>query len=333
MSLTRPLAILLLLALLGFLALQRCAGERPQQLSRSRILMGTVVEISVHGADPGRLEAAVTDAFAEMARIERLMRPAGEGSDVARLTASEQGTEVAPETAAVIALGLQVAAESGGAFDMGLGRLKELWGIETEAPRVPAPAEISQALAGTGQGGLRLDGRRVEKAQPALAIDLGAIAKGYAVDRAVELLRRAGIESAAVNAGGNIRLIGDHGGRPWRIAIQHPRDAAGQLALLELADVSVSTSGDYERFFELDGVRYHHILDPRTGYPAGRCRSVTVVTQSAALADALSTAAFVLGPEEGLALLRRFPATEGLIVAADGTPHASPGLESRLTWR
>jgi thiamine biosynthesis lipoprotein len=198
---------------------------------------------------------------------------------------------------------------------------------------VPAPAEIRQALAGTGQGNLRLDSRRVEKAQPALAVDLGAIAKGYAVDRAVELLRRAGIESAAVNAGGNIRLIGDHDGRPWRIAIQHPRDAAGQLALLELADVSVSTSGDYERFFEQDGVRYHHIFDPRTGYPAGRCRSVTVVTPSAALADALSTAAFVLGPEEGLALLRRFPATEGLIVAADGTPHVTPGLEARLTWR
>lgn len=333
MSLTRPLVILLLFALLGFLALQRCAGDRPQQLSRSQILMGTVVEISAFGADQGRLEAAVTEAFAEMARIESLMRPAGEGSDVARLTAAEQGTEVAPETAEVIALGLRVAAESGGAFDMGLGRLKELWGIETEAPRVPAPTEIRQALSGTGRDDLHLDGRRVEKAQPALAVDLGAIAKGYAVDRAVELLRRAGVESAAVNAGGNIRLIGDHDGRPWRIAIQHPREAAGQLALLELADTSVSTSGDYERFFEQDGVRYHHIFDPRTGYPAGRCRSVTVVTQSAALADALSTAAFVLGPEEGLALLRRFPATEGLIVAADGTPHASPGLEARLTWR
>lgn len=333
MSLTRPLVILLLFALLGFLALQRCAGDRSQQFSRSRILMGTVVEISAFGADPGRLEAAVTEAFAEMARIESLMRPAGEGSDVARLTAAEQWTEVAPETAAVIALGLRVAAESGGAFDMGLGRLKELWGIETEAPRVPAPTEIRQALSGTGRDDLHLDGRRVEKAQPALAVDLGAIAKGYAVDRAVELLRRAGVESAAVNAGGNIRLIGDHDGRPWRIAIQHPREAAGQLALLELADTSVSTSGDYERFFEQDGVRYHHIFDPRTGYPAGRCRSVTVVTQSAALADALSTAAFVLGPEEGLALLRRFPATEGLIVAADGTPHASPGLEARLTWR
>jgi FAD:protein FMN transferase len=329
----RLLVIFLLFALLGSLALQRCAGDRPQQLSRSRILMGTVVEISVHGADPGRLEAAVTTAFAEMARIERLMQPAGEGSDVARLTASTQGAEVAPETAAVIALGQQVAAASGGAFDMGLGRLKALWGIESEAPRVPTPEEIRQALAGTGPDGLRLTDRRVEKASPELAVDLGAIAKGYAIDRASEILRRAGVESASINAGGDIRLIGERDGRPWRIAIQHPRDAGRELAMLELADVAVVTSGDYERFFEKDGDRYHHIFDPRTGYPAGRCQSVTVVTPSAALADALSTAVFVLGPEEGLTLLRHFPEAESLIVAADGTPHVTPGLEGRLTWR
>jgi thiamine biosynthesis lipoprotein len=180
---------------------------------------------------------------------------------------------------------------------------------------------------------LHLDGRRVEKAHPALTVDLGAIAKGYAIDRAAEVLRRAGIESAAINAGGDIRLIGDHGARPWRIAIQHPRDSARPLATLELADAAVVTSGDYERFFEQDGVRYHHIFDPRTGYPAGRCQSVTVVAPSAALADALSTAVFVLGPEEGFALLQRFPEAEGLIVAADGTPQASPGLEAKLTWR
>jgi thiamine biosynthesis lipoprotein len=332
LPLSRLLVIFLLFALLGSLALQRCAGERPQQVSRSQILMGTVVEISAFGADPGRLEAAVSAAFAELVRIERLMRPAGAGSDVARLTAAPRGAEVAPETAEVIALGLRVAALSGGAFDMGLGRLKGLWGIESEAPRLPAPAEVRQALAGTGPDGLRLDGLRVEKATAALAVDLGAIAKGYAIDRASEILRRAGIESAAINAGGDIRLIGKHGRRPWRIAIQHPRDAERQLATLELADVAVVTSGDYERFFERDGVRYHHIFDPRTGYPAGLCQSVTVVAPSAALADALSTAVFVLGPEAGLALLQHFPEAEALIVAADGTPQMTAGLQGRLRW-
>jgi thiamine biosynthesis lipoprotein len=329
----RLLVIFLLFVLLGTLALQRWTGDRSQQLSRSRILMGTVVEISAYSADPGRLEAAVSAAFEEIARVERLMHPTGEGSDVAHLTASSQGAEVAPETAAVIALGLQVATASSGAFDMSLGRLKGLWGIETEAPRVPALTEIRQALAGAGPDGLRLDGLRVEKTSSTLAVDLGAIAKGYAVDRAAELLRNAGIVSASINAGGDIRLIGDRNGRPWRIGIQHPREADRQLATMELVDVAVVTSGDYERFFEQDGVRYHHIFDPRSGYPAGRCQSVTVVTPSAALADALSTAIFVLGPEDGLALLRHYPEAEALIVAADGTPTVTPGLKGRLQWR
>jgi len=328
----RPLVILLLLALAGYLALQRCAGESPQQLSRSRILMGTVVEITAFGGDPGRLEAALEAAFAEMARIEALMAPQGGASDVARLSAAATGEEVAAETAEVIALGLQVAEASGGAFDMGLGRLKALWAIEGEAPRVPTPEEVRLALAGTGAGDLRLDGRRVEKKDPELAVDLGGIAKGYALDRAAEALRRAGVVSAAINAGGDIRLLGAHGERPWRIAIQHPRDPGRALATLEVADTSVVTSGDYERFFEREGVRYHHLFDPRTGYPATACQSVTVVTPSAALADALATAAFVLGPEEGLALLQRFPRAEGLIVDAAGRPHVTPGLEALLTW-
>jgi len=328
----RPLVILLLLALVGFLALQRCAGEKPQQLNRSRILMGTVVEITAFGDDLGRLEAAVAAAFAEMERIEGLMAPEGEASDVARLSAAVKGGEVAAETAEVIALGLRVAEASDGAFDMGLGRLKALWAIEGEDPRVPSLEEVRRALSGTGRGDLRLVGRRVVKGVPELSVDLGGIAKGYAIDRAVETLRRAGIESAAINAGGDIRLLGAHGERPWRIAIQHPRDSGRALATLAVADTSVVTSGDYERFFESEGVRYHHLFDPRTGYPAGACRSVTVVTPSAALADALATAAFVLGPEQGLALFRRFPQAEGVIVDAAGRPHVSPGLEDRLTW-
>ena len=333
MPFARLLVIFLLLALLGSLALQRCTGERRQQLSRSRILMGTVVEISAQGADPGRLEAVVSAAFEEIARIEKLMHPSGDRSDVARLTAAPEGAEVSPETAEVIALGLQVAQASGGAFDMGLGHLKGLWGIESEAPRVPAPEEIRLALAGTGPASLQLEGLRVKKKASTLSVDLGAIAKGYAIDRAVEILRHAGIESASVNAGGDIRLIGSREGRPWRIGIQHPRKSDRQLAVLELADVAVVTSGDYERFFERDGVRYHHIFDPRTGYPARLCQSVTVAATSAALADALSTAVFVLGPEAGLALLQQFPQAEALIVATDGTAQATPGLEARLTWR
>ena len=186
---------------------------------------------------------------------------------------------------------------------MGLGRLKQLWNIEGEHPRVPNAAEITAALAGTGLGDLRLAGQVVTKDDPRLAVDLGGIAKGYAVDRAIAVLQAAGVRHASVNAGGDIRLLGDRGDRPWRIGIQHPRKSDAILATLDLADTAVVTSGDYERFFERDGVRYHHLFDPATGQPARRCQSVTVVAPEAMLADALATAVFVLGPGPGLKLL------------------------------
>jgi len=251
---------------------------------------------------------------------------------VARLSAAASEATVAPETAEVIALGLQVAKASDGALDLTLGRVKALWAIESETPRVPSSEELSAALAGTGPAALQLDGLRVRKAAPQLTVDLGAVAKGYAVDRAVAKLRAAGVTQASVNAGGDIYLLGDHAGRPWRIGIQHPRNDQQVAATLLVADQAVVTSGDYERFFEQDGVRYHHIFDPKTGRPGDRCQSASVVAPTAALADALSTAVFVLGPEQGLALVEQFPGALALVVGADGQVHVSPGLKERIEW-
>ncbi len=293
--------------------------------------MGTLVEITVPAAPSGTADA-VDRAFAEMRRVEELMRPDGPGSEAAAITAAEGPIEVGSETAEVIALGMKVARLSGGGFDMGLGRLKTLWGIETEHPRVPKPEEILSALEGTGPEDLMTDGNRVLKSDPRLAVDLGAIAKGFAIDRAAEILRNSGVTRAVVNAGGDLCVIGDRGDRPWRIGIQHPRDPGALLATLSLENVSVVTSGDYERFFEAQGQRYHHLFDPRTGYPAGLAQSMTVVAPSAALADALATAAFVLGPEQGLALLKEFSQVEGLLVAADGTIFISEGLREKVEW-
>jgi thiamine biosynthesis lipoprotein len=264
-----------------------------------------------------------------MAEVEASMSAHRDDSEVARLNAAAEPVEVSAATAEVLELGLQMAATSGGAFDLTLGRLKTLWGFDGDAPRVPSDPEIAAALRGIGPTSLHLEGRRVTKGDAALGVDLGAIAKGYAVDRAVAALQAAGIRHASVNAGGDLRLIGDRGGRPWRIGIQHPRDPQGVLVTLELADAAVVTSGDYERFFEVDGVRYHHILDPRVGRPADACRSVTVVAASAAEADALATAAFVLGPEAG----RRLVESRGglaLFVAADGEVSLSEALKNRV---
>lgn len=331
MPFNRPFA-LLLLGLLLVTAWWRLRPE-PGPLLQTRLLMGTTVTIEADGLDRPRLEAAISAAFAEIARIEALMSPHRPDSDVARLSAAAGEATVAPETAEVIAAGLELGRRSGGAFDLTLGRLKGLWGIEEEAPRIPAPAEIRGALAGVGPQALAVDGTTVRKRLPSLAVDLGAIAKGFAVDRAIAVLRSHGVASAAVNAGGNILVFGTRQGRPWRVGIQHPRQSDGVLATVEVSDRAVATSGDYERFFERNGRRYHHIFDPQTGYPADRCQSVTILAPTAMLADGLSTTVFVLGPEQGLALLRGYPGVDALIVAADGRWHATPALASLLPPR
>lgn len=330
MSLTRPLTLILLLALLAIYLLR--SPSAPQELRQSRLLLGTVVEIAALGPDPALLETAINAAFAEIARIEALMTPHQPQSDVSRLSAAAATATVSAETAEVIQIGQQVAAASGGALDLTLGQLKALWAIETESPRVPGAEELAAALQGTGPAALQLDGLQVRKARPQLAVDLGAVAKGYAVDRAVAKLRAAGISRASVNAGGDIYLLGDRDGRPWRIGIQHPRNEQQVAATLLVADQAVVTSGDYERFFEQDGVRYHHIFDPRSGLPARLCQSATVVAPTAALADALSTAVFVLGPEKGLALVAQFPGAMAMVIAADGQISTSPGLQERIEW-
>lgn len=305
--------------------------RREQPFHRTRLLLGTVVEITVYDRQPQRFADAVEAAFDEMARIESLTAFQRRDSDVARLSSTVGSVAVAPETLEIISQGLRVAEASGGAFDMTLGRLKTLWGFGTAHPRLPAPKAIAAALAGSGSDALAVAGDRVVKRTDAL-VDLGGIAKGYIIDRAVDILERAGVRCGAVNAGGDLRLIGRRA-TPWRIGIRHPRQSDALLATLVLPEpVAVVTSGDYERFFEQNGVRYHHLFDPVTGKPANRCRSVTVVSPRAALADALATAVFVLGPEDGLALLERYPETLGLIVASDGTTVASPGLRDRITW-
>lgn len=316
---------------LSLLLMQRQDPGGP--LIRTRMLMGTVVEIKVDEPDAERYETAVTAAFNAMERIEDLMSLHVPESDVSRLAAAGGPVRVAPETLEVLQVALEVAAASGGAFDPTLGRLVRLWGFADGHPRLPEPAEIEAAIGGPGLAGLEVDGRLVSQKSAKDLLDLGGIAKGYAIDRAIEVLAAAGVRHAAVNAGGDMRLLGERSGRPWKIGIQHPRQAGEVLGILELGNQAVVTSGDYERAFEQNGVHYHHILDPRTGYPADLCQAVTVVADRTVFADALATAVFVLGPERGMALLNSTPGAEGLIVAADGKISVTPGLREVVTWR
>jgi len=334
LSLNRPILLVLLVVLLLIGGLRHWLPEEQKAVSHDRILMGTVVTISALAGNGHDLEEAVQAAFSEMSRVEKLMSPHQVGSDLQHLAAPTSSVTVSSETAAVLQQALAISATSSGAFDPTLGGLKDLWDIEGEHPRVPTQTEIAQVLSHAGWQKISVQGQSVHKDDLLTQIDLGGIAKGYAIDRAIAVLQEHGVTLASVNAGGDIRLLGQRPDRPWRIGIQHPRQPQALIATLEMQSGAVVTSGDYERFFEEDGKRYHHLFDPRSGYPGRLCQSVTITAPDATTADALATAVFILGPQAGQDLLKQFPQAAAIIIAADGTALVtSDDLERRLTWQ
>jgi len=309
---------------------------RPVEVKEARLLMGTVCEITALGHDRAALTEAVSAAFSEMSRVESLMSSYRDDSDVSRINRSAGGepVRVAPEVFELLSRSKDICLMSDGAFDVTAASFTGLWEFEADNPRVPSREEIEQRLGLTGCGMLLLDpeGPRAGLAREGARISLGGIAKGYAVDRAVGALRDRGVKSALVNAGGDIRALGDKAVGPWKVGVRHPRKKSGLIGRIEVRDAAVATSGDYEKFFQAGGVRYCHILDPRTGMPAQGVMSATVTAEEAWLADALATAVFVLGPEEGTGLARRLKGVEAALIARDGRRVVTEGLKHKLRW-
>lgn len=291
-------------------------------------IMGTHIHMEVwHDAQPVAA-AAVASALTELRRIDRLMTPYSTTSDVGQVNAraASQAVEISAETFNLIRTAQAYSELSGGAFDITFAAVGHLYDLRNRVK--PSAQQVAMALPAIGYRQLQLDTdhRTLRFTHPRMRIDLGGIAKGYAVDNAVAALRRHGIESALIMAGGDTAVLGNKNGKPWRIGIRDPRNAEAMVGALPIADAAVSTSGDYERFFVEDGVRHHHILDPKTGHPAKACRSVTVVGPNATTTDALSTTVFVLGPEKGMALVEQLPRIEAVIIDAQGQQHISSGL-------
>ncbi len=308
-------------------------ATQPETVNQTRFLMDTTVDIRAIGADAS---TAVDEAFREMQRIEALFSRYVDNSDISRINAEAgQWVSVSAEVVELLQRSIKYGNLTKGSFDVTIGPLVTLWGFGTDQRQVPANEALQNAMAHVDYTAIALDpNQRLVKIPEGFMLDLGGVAKGYAVDRGADVLRERGIEHGLINAGGDISVVGtrDTEGSPWRVGIQDPAEPSRVMAVVELMDATVVTSGDYQRYFEVDGTRFHHIIDPATGFPADELTSVTVVAPTAADGDALSTALFILGKPASIQLLEQLPDIEAVIVSKDGTVWISPGLQARFRF-
>lgn len=311
----------------------------PRMVVRSHQTMGSEVRLTAWTANEASAHASMSAVFDEFDRLDAMLSVWKPGSDVLKVNAAagHSPVVVSPETIAVIRTAQQVSEWTDGKFDITFGALADIWKFDHDRDnRVPAPAEIAARLPLVDYHAVVVDDAAgtVFVSRPGVRLHLGGIGKGYAVDRAVAILRSAGLHNFMVQFGGDLFVAGESDIGPWRLGINDPRGAPNDsFAVVALRDSTLSTSGDYERFFISDGQRYHHILDPDSGQPARECVSVTIVAKTAMLADALSTGVFVLGPKDGMALVERLPDVDAVIVSAGNDVLISRGLKGRVELR
>ncbi len=298
----------------------------------ARPKMGTIWEITIATRDRPRREVSrvVDEAFVEIARVDQALSDWRDGTELFEVNrqAGFGPVAVSQDMYEVVERAHHFSEISNGAFDITFNVMWGVWDFKTRPARLPDAAEISRRLPLINYRNVIFDAdaRTVFLRRRGMKLGLGGIGKGYAVDRVCMLLEKYGMRHYIVAGGGDIRVSGSRGKEPWRMAVKHPR-RQGVLYLLDMTDVAIATSGDYERYFVLDGERYHHILDPKTGHPARGLSSVTIIAPRATDADALSTAVFVLGLGKDMALLETIPAVEAIIVDLELRPFLTDGLQ------
>ena len=318
--------IALLLTLLFLFSFVDCQAQ-PQPLTCTDYLLDTVVTLTLYGATEADLDAA----FQEIRRLSDLIDAYSPTSDLGRLQAAagQEPVTVSPETVELLAFAKEMYERTGGYLDVTVGPLIDLWDIRNGG-HYPTDVELSAALGLLNMGDLVLDEANgtAYLARPGMRVDLGALAKGYIADKVKELLLSRGVKSAVLDLGRNILLLGEKpGGAAFSIGVQSPTNSGDLLRILALRDKSLVTSGTYERYFEHEGKRYHHVLDPFTGFPADTGLSaVTILSDSSLWGDALSTACLLLGADNGLKLIESIPDAEALFVRTDGTVVTSSGF-------
>ena len=321
------------------LLLAACESKQPLYQEQGYVF-GTLVEISVYGETEPRARQAVGEVLREFQRLHDMLHT-WQPSELGELNAAFANGEseaVSAELVAILRDAAQLSQQSKGLFNPAIGGLVQLWGFHADEfkPALPDEKQIAQWVAANPQmNDISIEHGRVQSKNKFVQLDLGGYAKGYALDRAAELLRKQEIRNALINIGGNVLALGQHGNRPWRVGIQHPRKP-GALATLELNDgEAIGTSGDYQRYFMLGKVRYSHLINPRSGYPMQGVQAVTVLTRGAragVLSDAASKPLFIAGAGGWRDAARQMGLTEAMLVDAQGNIHLTAGMQKRLEF-
>jgi FAD:protein FMN transferase len=313
---------------LATLALTLAGSASAEWMLREASIMGTRCAVELWSDDRARGEAAIEAVFTEFRRIDALMSTYKPESELSRVNAgaAREPVTVSRELYDLLATSAQYSKLTRGAFDVTYASVGYLYDYRKHVR--PDDEAIAAALPGIDYRHVQLipDGPAVRFAREGVRVDLGGIAKGYAVDRGIAVLQGLRVDRAMVNAGGDTRIVGDRFGRPWVVGIRHPDDEKKVVLRMPITDAAMSTSGDYLRFFDEGGVRYHHILDPKTGKSASKVRSVTIIGPTATRTDALTKSIFIMGAEEGIALIDSLGDVDAIVVKPDGKVLYSAGL-------
>jgi thiamine biosynthesis lipoprotein len=307
---------------------------------RSRSMMGTIFQITVAGMSEERADPVMRAALDEIDRLEGVLSEWREDSEVSainRAAGNGRAIRVGEDTMRIVVTSNETSALSGGAFDLSWAALRGLYRFQPGEHHVPPLSEVRARLALVGWRDIVVDrdASTVRLAREGMALGTGGIAKGYALDRAAAVLREGGAENFMLFGGGQVLVHGRRGERPWRVGIQHPRDPAVYIGFIEATEGSIATAGDYEHaFVDERGRHWHHIIDLSTGLPSTASMQVTVLARDGLTADAVDTAAFILGPERGLEMLARAPgAPKAVIIGPDLRVHTTPGFREEVVWR
>ncbi|HEX2584854.1 MAG TPA: FAD:protein FMN transferase [Steroidobacteraceae bacterium] len=327
-TLLKPTLLRLLTLMLSFAWCQNANAEWFRRVDDG--IMGTRIVVEIWDENDQHANVAIDAVMDEMRHIDETMSVYKPTSEVSKVNAeaAKHPVKITKELFDLLEKAVEFSEITDGAFDITYASVGYMYDFRKHIK--PTEAQIDKALPGVNYRHLIFDKKNqtIKFSQAGVRIDLGGIAKGYSVDRGINILQARGIKHALVTAGGDSRIIGDRFGKPWIVGIRHPDDSTKVIAKIPLVDTALSTSGDYERYFDEDGVRYHHIIDPKTGHSARKVRSATILAPTATQTDGLSKTAFVLGPEKAMEIYNRIEGVDAIIVGLDGNVLYSKGLEA-----